>query len=714
MARASTHHAMIERLRFGLRRRIEFIAQNEAAECGLACLAMIARHHGHDTDLQALRRRFPNSLVGSSLQRLMEIADHLSLTARPLRLELEELPQLRTPCILHWDLNHFVVLEACDGKRARLLDPAHGRRTLPLQEVSKHFTGVALELARKPQFRKLSERRKLPWKSLIGHVTGLKRALLQVLMLSITLEVFVLVVPLLTQWLIDQVIALADRDLLGLIMMGMVFAFVFQSVVGALRSWVVLWIGTLMKVQWSSNAFSHLLRLPVDFFEKRHMGDLLSRTGSVDSIQRTISTRLIESVLDGAMLVLTLAFIYHYSVSLTLITVLTVAAYAVLRWFTYVRLEEFTHSMLINAANVQSEMMETIRGISTIKLHNNGRQRCTRYTNASVEVANSAIRVHRIEILFAALSKMTAGTSRILTLWLGARMVLDNALTIGMLMAFIAYSEQVVARGSSLIDKGIELRMLRLQADRLSDIVLATPEKHLEGKFHGTLPNTDIQVDNISFRYAKGERWVLLNCGFSVAAGESVAVVGPSGCGKTTLVKLMLGLLRPSAGAIRVGGVDIRTLGLERYRDMVGSVMQDDRLFTGSIAENISFFDPQASEERIREVAKAAAIDEEIRRMPMGYDTRVGDMGSTLSGGQKQRILLARALYRRPAILVLDEATSHLDTEREHSINQVVSALPITRIIVAHRRETIASAQRIVRLDPQGRAIELKAASHAA
>ncbi|MCW5578522.1 MAG: peptidase domain-containing ABC transporter, partial [Dokdonella sp.] len=193
MAHASTHHAMIERLRLGLRRRIEFIAQNEASECGLACLAMIARHHGHDTDLQALRRRFPNSLVGSSLQRLMEIAESLSLAARPLRLELEELPQLRTPCILHWDLNHFVVLEACDGKRARLLDPAHGRRTLPLHEVSKHFTGVALELVRKPQFRKLSERRKLPWRSLIGHVTGLKRALLQVLMLSVTLEVFVLV-----------------------------------------------------------------------------------------------------------------------------------------------------------------------------------------------------------------------------------------------------------------------------------------------------------------------------------------------------------------------------------------------------------------------------------------------------------------------------------------------------------------------------------------
>lgn len=706
--------SVLGRLRFGLHRRVDFIAQTETAECGLACLTMITRHHGHDIDLATLRRRFPASPAGSTLRRLVEIADALSFDARAIRLELDDLAHLQVPCILHWDLRHFVVLESASRNRACILDPAVGRRRMRLREVSGHFTGVALELARKAQFRRLRARRRFPWRSLIGQVRGLGGALAQVFALSVALEILVLLVPLLTQWMIDQAIVLADRDLLLLIAAGMVFAVAFQTAVGALRAWVILWIGTLIKVQWSSNVFSHLLRLPVDFFERRHIGDVVSRIGSIDTVQRTISTRVVETVLDGLMLALTLALIVNYSIGLALVTLSALAIYAVLRWSTYARVEEAMHDQIVRNANMQSETIESVRGISTIKLHNHAGPRAARYANANVEVANSAIRAQRIEIVFNALNKLATGGCRVLTLWLGSLMVLDNAFTVGMLMAFVAYSEQFVARGSALIDKGIELRTLALQGERLSDIVLAPAEKDLSGRFAGAVPNTRIDVDKLSFRYGKGERWILLSCSFRVEAGESVAIVGPSGCGKSTLVKLMLGLLQPSAGGIRIGGVDIRALGLERYRSMIGSVMQDDRLFSGSIADNISFFDPDADAQTIRAVAAAASIDDEIQRMPMGYETPVGDMGSSLSGGQKQRILLARALYRKPAILVLDEATSHLDTDREHDINRVVGALPMTRIIVAHRKETIASAQRIVRLDGRGRIVELKAAPHAA
>jgi ATP-binding cassette subfamily B protein RaxB len=280
--------------------------------------------------------------------------------------------------------------------------------------------------------------------------------------------------------------------------------------------------------------------------------------------------------------------------------------------------------------------------------------------------------------------------------WVGALLVMDQKFSVGMLFAFVAFKEQFAQRVSALIDKGVELRMLRLQGERLADIVLAPPEDAGVPRLSARAPEARIDVRGVTFRYADNEADVLQGVSLAIEPGESVAIVGPSGGGKTTLLKLILGIHAPSSGEIRVAGMPLAQLGLAQWRAMVGTVMQDDALLTGSVTDNISFFDAAPDIERVMECARVAAVHDEIEAMPMGYHTLIGDMGASLSGGQKQRVLLARALYKRPQVLLLDEATSALDVERERTVNQNIRKLQLTRVIVAHRPETIASAARVV------------------
>ena len=279
-----------------------------------------------------------------------------------------------------------------------------------------------------------------------------------------------------------------------------------------------------------------------------------------------------------------------------------------------------------------------------------------------------------------------------------AVLVLKGEFSAGMLVAFMAYADQFSRRAAGLIDQWNDFRMLRLHAERVADIALTPQEAQIEGVYGGPVPEARLEVQNLKFRYAKGEPWVIEDCSFAIEPGESIAIAAPSGTGKTTLAKLVLGLLEPTEGQVLFGGIDIRKLGLARYRSLVAAVMQDDQLFAGSIADNIALFDSDASPLKVEAAARLAHIHDEIAAMPMGYQSLVGDMGSSLSGGQKQRVLLARALYRRPKFLVLDEATSHLDVAKEREVNAIVKRMKLTRLVLAHRPETLASADRIITL----------------
>ncbi len=684
-------------LDLGFRARVPMILQAEAAECGLASLAMVAGFHGFATDLQSLRRRFSLSLKGATLAHVMHAAAALDLAGRPLRLELEELPQLKTPCILHWDLNHFVVLERANARQIVVHDPAFGVRRLTYAEASHHFTGVALELSPTVEFKPAQERERIRLRHLMGKVVGLKRSVAQVLLLALCLELFALLSPFYMQLVVDSAIVSADYDFLTVLAIGFGLLVLVQTGLSLARSWAILYLGTTLNFQWLANVFSHLIRLPVTFFERRHMGDIVSRFGAVSSIQQTLTGTFLEALLDGVMAVATLAMMLHYSATLAMFSLGAVGLYALLRTTAYEPLRAANEEQIVLAAKQQSTFLETLRGIQSLKLFSREDERRARWLNQVTDATNRTIRTQKLLLFYKGSNGLLFGLENVLVICLGAHLVLDNGFSTGMLVAYMAYKTNFTARVGSLIDKFFEVRMLEVQANRLADIVLH--EREEQGPpIVETAPDVEpcIELRNVSYRYADSEPNVLHECALTIDAGDCVAIVGPSGCGKTTLVKLMLGLFPPAEGEILVGGVSLRHLGLRRYRQMVASVMQDDQLFAGSIADNIGFFDASPDQAWIEQCGKLAAVHDEIMRMPMGYNTLIGDMGTAISGGQKQRILLARALYKRPRILFLDEATSHLDVANERAVNIAMKQLGITRIIVAHRPETIAIARRVV------------------
>jgi ATP-binding cassette subfamily B protein RaxB len=694
--------SFLDRLSFGIGHKLPMILQTEATECGLACLAMIAGHHGHHVDLSSLRGRFPVSLKGTGLNRVIEIAQRLDFGTRALRLDLDQLGQLRLPCILHWNFNHFVVLKEVGGKSALVHDPAQGVRKLTLDEISHSFTGVALELWPTSGFEPRAAAPAVRLRELLGPVSGLSRSLGQILLLALALEVFSLVSPFFLQWVIDEVIVSADRDLLTVLTLGFGLLLIMQQATNAIRTWALMYFGTTLNVQWRANVFTHLLSLPARYFDRRHLGDVVSRFGAIDTIQQTLTTSFLSAVIDGLMTIVTLVMMFIYSSTLGCIALGTMTLYGMLRWLWYRRLRLASKEQIVGAAKQQSHFLETVRGVKTIKLFNRQAERRASWLTMLVEQINAGLHVQKLQLLYQQANGLLFGVAGLLIIWLGARKVIDGQFTVGVLMAFNAYKSQFDNRVGSLIDKYFEVKMLQLQGERLADIVFAQSEPdtgpHDFPDEANELP-ASIDMEALCFRYADGEPDVLDGVTLTITPGESVAIVGPSGCGKTTLVNVLLGALEPTSGVIRIGGIELGRLGLDRLRTLIGTVMQDDVLFAGSIANNISFFDTDADSQWVAECARLAAVHDDIAAMPMGYNTLVGDMGTVLSGGQKQRVLLARALYKRPKILVLDEATSHLDLQRERQVNAAVSKLQMTRVIVAHRPETIASASRVVMLD---------------
>ncbi len=665
---------------------------------------MVASHFGLRTDLAALRARFSVSMKGATLAQLMGYAATLELSPRPLRLELEELPQLGLPCVLHWDMNHFVVLTKVTSKSITILDPAMGERTLRLAEVSGHFTGVALELSPTPSFVKRDERQKIKLWPLMGSVMGLKRSLAVVLVLAVALQIFTVISPLFMQWIVDGVLVSADRDLLTIIGFGSLILLLTQLAISTARSWSLLYVSTTLGLQWTGRVFSHMMRLPVSFFEKRHLGDVVSRFDSVKAIQRSLTTSILEAILDGVMAIVTLGMMLLYSPKLAGIVFMALTLYALLRWASYGMLKQASGDLLALNAKASSHFLESIRAVRPIKLFGGEEDRKARWQNMTIEGINRSVQVERLNLVFKTANALIFGIEGVAILWLGANSVMSRELSIGMLMAFISYKDQFNGRISSLIDKFIEYKMLDLHAERLADIVLtkaeplAAPVSPALGKSNSAaqISVPKIELRGVCFRYADAEPWVLRDINITFEPCDNVVIAGASGCGKSTLVKVILGLLPPTEGEVLVDGIPVSRMGFSAYRKLVGTVMQDDVLLAGSVADNITFFDVQPNLLRMEVASKVASIHDEIVAMPMQYRTLVGDMGTTLSGGQKQRVLLARALYHQPKVLVLDEATSHLDGDNEAKVNGAIRNLRLTRISVAHRRETIAMADRLI------------------
>lgn len=695
-------------LKFSGTKRLPVILQTEAAECGLASIAMVAAYYGYKTDLTSLRQEHEISLKGANLEELMQIADKLKLSTRALRLDLEHLSQLKTPCILHWDMNHFVVLTDVSGKGKKasfsINDPSVGKRTLNLEEFSKHFTGICLELMPTSKFEKKQEKEQMKLSQLWSKMSGLKSGLVKLIALSLVLQLFTLMTPYYMQWVVDEVLISFDESLLTVLALGFAFIAIISVVTTAVRSWLILRLSSLLNMQMGVNLLRHLLRLPMNYFESRHVGDVVSRFGSLAQIRERITTGFVETLVDGVMALTVLVMMFVYSIKLTAFVLGAITIYTIIRLTLYRPLHQATEEMIQSSAKEQSSFLENIRGMQTIKLFGNESQRQGIWQNRYADVINSEIRLGRLNISFDAVNKLLFGLENVLVIYFAALLVMSNDLSVGMVLAFIAYKGQLTNRFANLIEQIIQFKMMRLHLDRISDIALTPLEQHREGQATFNLneegkSSGEITLQDVCFSYDEGESAILTNINLTIKAGDSVAITGPSGCGKTTLMKIMLGLLQPTSGKVLLDGKNINQLGLKNYRKAIAAVMQDDTLLAGSIGDNISFFDPQPNYPLIERSAQHAAINDDITNMTMGYNSLVGDMGSNLSGGQIQRLLLARALYQSPCVLFMDEATSHLDSKNEAKISEQIQHLSMTRVMIAHRKETIEKAEKIFELN---------------
>ncbi len=672
--------------------------QAEAAECGLACVGMVAGAHGHKTDLASLRRRFPISLKGATLKDVIEISSQLGMGSRAIRCEPDELRSLRMPAILHWNMSHFVVLRKATRKHIEIYDPASGKVTLAAEEVSKHFTGVALELTPASGFQRKKESNPVKLTSLVKLDATAWKAIAQGIALSIFLQVFVLLSPYYMQIVIDEAILKGDVSLLAAVAGGFALLKLFEAITTILRGLVFQFLSNIIAFDMEASLFHHMTRLPLAYFHRRHVGDIQQRFQSLVPIRDLIANGAIAALIDGFLAIFLGIIIFLYDPLLGFVVVGFITVYAVLRFAFLSLSKRLSGDLLVADAKENTKFLETLRAMQTIKVAGIENERESLWRNLAADSLNAQIRVGNVNIGYGAVSQSLMGLSNIFVIYLAASSAIGGAMSIGMITAFIAYKGQFEQKLMALLEQYVQFKLLDVHLERVSDIALHRKEPGLQVPSTGKILQGKISIRNLHFKYAQFEEPVLAGANLTIEPGEFVALAAPSGAGKSTLLRLILGLYEPSHGKILYDGLEASKWGLSALRQQMGVVMQDDTLLAGSIEENISLFDEHPDHDRIREVARIAAVHDDIEAMPMGYRSLVGDMGTTLSGGQQQRVMLARALYRQPRLLVMDEGTSALDIATERHVNSELKKLDITRIIAAHRPETLAAADKVIAL----------------
>lgn len=599
-------------------RRVPVIHQTETAECGLACLAMICGHFGKNIDLIYLRRKFNLSARGATLAGINGIAEQLGMATRALSLELDELRVLKTPCILHWDFSHFVVLVSVKRNRYVLHDPARGIRYISREEMSRYFTGVALEVWPGSEFQSETLQTRISLRSLINSIYGIKRTLAKIFCLSVVIEAINLLMPVGTQLVMDHAIPAGDRGLLTLISAALMFFILLKAATSTLRAWSSLVMSTLINVQWQSGLFDHLLRLPLAFFERRKLGDIQSRFDSLDTLRATFTTSVIGFIMDSIMVVGVCVMMLLYGGYLTWIVLCFTTIYIFIRLVTYGNYRQISEECLVREARAASYFMETLYGIATVKIQGMVGIRGAHWLNMKIDAINSGIKLTRMDLLFGGINTFVTACDQIVILWLGAGLVIDNQMTIGMFVAFSSFRGQFSERVASLTSFLLQLRIMSLHNERIADIALhEKEEKKPEIEIVADMGPISLETNGLSYRYDSQSAPIFSALSLSVAPGESVAITGASGAGKTTLMKVLCGLFEPDSGRVLINGIDIRQIGINNYHRMIACVMQDDRLFSGSIRENICGFAEEMDEEWMVECARASHIHDVIMNMPM-------------------------------------------------------------------------------------------------
>ncbi|MER2372665.1 peptidase domain-containing ABC transporter [Photorhabdus laumondii] len=684
------------------RKKINIIYQESIADCGLACISMILCYYGCDTTLKELKGNNNFDFRGLRLKDLLEISENNKLNTNVYSLDVDEINLLKKPCILHWDMNHFVILEKVNKNKFFILDPEKGERILSINEISKHFTGVAIELTPAPEFKKRSSFNKKTIKliDLFKSSKGLSSALLKIFAISILIESITLTIPIGIQLIMDHVIVTKDTLLLSSICIFLIFFTLVKTFSDIIRSYMSLSINILLDIQWKNSLFSHLLRIPIHYFSSRKLGDIQSRFNSIENIRETFCNNIVDLIIDFLMIIGLLSMMIIYGGSLTIVVILFSVLYFLVKIIVYKIYKNASDKKIQDEATINSFFMESLYSMPTIKILGilNNRQRI--YSDKVKTLNKSEVKKKKIEIITIALSSIIIALDQIVILWVGSYLVINSTITIGMFIAFNTYRGQFSDRITNIINKSVELKLLSLHNERLSGIALQEKEIFKKNINSESYDIASLELSHVSYTYNESN-YTISDFSIKIEGGESVAIVGPSGAGKSTLIKIMSGLIKPQSGEVLFNNIDIYSLGVNNYRKNISCILQEDKLFSGTIYENISGFDDDIDMEYVTECAIKANIHNEIVSFPMGYYTQLSELGGSISGGQKQRIMIARALYKKPKIIFMDEATSHLDTNNESIVNKSIANLNVTRIIVAHRESTIQSADRVIHLNSE-------------
>ncbi|SET89081.1 peptidase domain-containing ABC transporter [Nonomuraea wenchangensis] len=675
------------------RARVPVLRQNTMADCGAACLAMVLGHHGRRASVREVVADVQVSRDGLTAFAIVEAAKSYGLRAKALSIAPERLGSVPGPFVVHWEFNHFLVVERWRPDVVEVVDPASGRRRLTPEEFDLGFTGVVLAFEPGPDFNAQGPERR-PWRAnLLRALLVRHRGLLvQALLASLLLQVAALVLPLLSGLVVDEVLPGGDRYLLRVLVVGLPIVVLIQGMLNYLRTAVLLMLRARADTEFTGGVVGRLFSLPYGYFTLRGASDLVMSTQSAASLRAMLSGQVLSALLDGPLAVVLMVLVLVRDPLLGGCLAAMAAVQVVLLLLTRRRIADLTGRGLTAAATTQGRLIESIQGIESIKASSSERRAVERWSAMFTSQMNADLRLGLTRGLLDSVLSAIRILAPALLLLVGTVRVLDGGLSLGTMLALNALAVSALTPLTSLLTSLQELQEAGAHVERLADIIEAEPERT-----GGARPplRGEVTLSGVGFRFDPRSPWTLRNVTLRIAPGQKVALVGSSGSGKSTLGRILLGLYEPVEGELRYDGTPARDLDPRWLRGRFGVVTQDPHLFTGTIRENIALTVPGAPLERIVAAARLAHVHDDIMAMPMGYETMLAE-GGGLSGGQRQRIALARALLPEPRILLLDEATSHLDTVAEAAIERNLAALPLTRVVIAHRLSTVRDADQIL------------------